>query len=114
MKFSKWLLQKTLVFLPKLSKTSLALKFYFAVWKSERVQPYCKHSYTKNCSCDQNMFFIQLLLKYTKYYIFILVCVVVCIIKRNRGGKYAVQESEERQGRRDPYDDGGFPEYTKP
>merc|ERR1712083_1158905 len=25
-----------------------------------------------------------------------------------------VQESEERQGRRDPYDDGGFPEYTQP
>ena len=44
----------------------------------------------------------------------ILCCVVVCLIKRNRGGKYAVQESEERQGRRDPYDDGGFPEYTKP
>ena len=44
----------------------------------------------------------------------ILCCVVVCLIKRNRGGKYAVQESEERQGRRDPYDDGGFPEYTQP
>ena len=47
--------------------------------------------------------------------IFLIVCcVVVCIVKRNRGGKYAVQESEERQGRRDPYDDGGFPEYTQP
>ena len=44
----------------------------------------------------------------------IVCCVVVCLIKRNRGGKYAVQESEERQGRRDPYDDGGFPEYTQP
>ena len=44
----------------------------------------------------------------------ILVCVVVCVVKRNRGGKYAVQESEERQGRRDPYDEGGFPEYTQP
>lgn len=44
----------------------------------------------------------------------ILVCIVVCLIKRNRGGKYAVQESEERQGRRDPYDEGGFPEYTQP
>ena len=44
----------------------------------------------------------------------ILCCVIVCLIKRNRGGKYAVQESEERQGRRDPYDDGGFPEYTQP
>ena len=44
----------------------------------------------------------------------ILVCIVVCVIKRNRGGKYAVQEREERQGRRDPYDEGGFPEYTQP
>lgn len=44
----------------------------------------------------------------------ILVCVIVCLIKRNRGGKYAVQEREERQGRRDPYDEGGFPEYTQP
>lgn len=44
----------------------------------------------------------------------ILCCVAVCLIKRNRGGKYAVQESEERQGRREPYDDGGFPEYTQP
>jgi len=44
----------------------------------------------------------------------VLVCVVVCVIKRNRGGKYAVQEREERQGRRDPYDEGGFPEYTQP
>ena len=44
----------------------------------------------------------------------IIICFIVCIIKRNRGGKYAVQESEERQGRRDPYDEGGFPEYTQP
>jgi hypothetical protein len=44
----------------------------------------------------------------------ILVCVIVCLVKRNRGGKYAVQEREERQGRRDPYDEGGFPEYTQP
>ncbi|TRY75568.1 hypothetical protein TCAL_04520 [Tigriopus californicus] len=44
----------------------------------------------------------------------LLICLAVCIVKRNRGGKYAVQESEERQGRRDPYDEGGFPEYTQP
>ena len=44
----------------------------------------------------------------------ILCCVVVCLVKRNRGGKYAVQESEARQGRSEPYDDGGFPEYTQP
>ncbi len=42
------------------------------------------------------------------------VCFLVCFVKMNRGGKYAVQEKEERQGRRDPYDEGGFPEYTQP
>ena len=44
----------------------------------------------------------------------VLVCVVVFIIKQNRGGKYSVQEREELHGRRDPYDDGGFPEFTQP
>ena len=44
----------------------------------------------------------------------VVVCVVVCFIKMNRGGKYPVQEKEERQGRRDQYDEGGFPEYTQP
>jgi neuronal cell adhesion protein len=44
----------------------------------------------------------------------VLVCVIVCLIKQNRGGKYSVQEREEQQGRRDPYDDGGFPEFTQP
>ena len=44
----------------------------------------------------------------------VLVCVVVFIIKQNRGGKYSVQEREEQHGRRDPYDDGGFPEFTQP
>ncbi len=46
--------------------------------------------------------------------VLLIVCFVVCFIKMNRGGKYAVQEKEERQGRRDPYDEGGFPEYTQP
>ena len=40
------------------------------------------------------------------------VCVVVCLIKRNRGGKYAVQEQENAHGRAD-YEDGGFMEYTQ-
>ena len=44
----------------------------------------------------------------------IIVFVAVCFVKMNRGGKYPVQEKEERQGRRDPYDEGGFPEYTQP
>ncbi len=40
------------------------------------------------------------------------VCVVVCLIKRNRGGKYAVQEQEHAHGRNDYDDAGGFMEYT--
>lgn len=44
----------------------------------------------------------------------VLVCVIVFLIKQNRGGKYSVQEHEEQHGRRDPYDDGGFPEFTQP
>ncbi len=40
------------------------------------------------------------------------VCVVVCLIKRNRGGKYAVQEQEQVHGRNDYDDAGGFMEYT--
>ena len=46
----------------------------------------------------------------------ICVCVAVCLIKRNRGGKYAVQEQEHAHGRGgDEYDDGpGFMEYTQP
>jgi len=39
------------------------------------------------------------------------VCVVVCLVKRNRGGKYAVQEQETAHGRHE-YEDGGFMEYT--
>jgi len=41
------------------------------------------------------------------------VCVVVCLVKRNRGGKYAVQEQEATHGRVE-YDEGGFMEYTQP
>jgi len=45
----------------------------------------------------------------------IAVCVTVCLIKRNRGGKYAVQEQEVAHGRGVDYDDGGgFMEYTQP
>ncbi len=44
----------------------------------------------------------------------ILVIVIVFLIKQNRGGKYSVQEKEEQHGRRDPFDDGGFPEFTQP
>ena len=44
----------------------------------------------------------------------VLVCIIVFLIKQNRGGKYSVQEREEQQGRREPLDDGGFPEFTQP
>lgn len=43
----------------------------------------------------------------------IVLIVLVCIIKRNRGGKYSVHEKEAAQGR-DEYEDAGFNEYNKP
>ncbi|XP_054168536.1 neuroglian-like isoform X2 [Oppia nitens] len=43
----------------------------------------------------------------------ILLVVLVCIVKRNRGGKYSVHEKEAAQGREE-YDEGGFNEYNKP
>ncbi|XP_014667439.1 PREDICTED: neuroglian-like isoform X2 [Priapulus caudatus] len=48
--------------------------------------------------------------------ILILILIIVCLIKRNRGGKYPVQEKEAALGK-DPEkgdEDGGFPEYNKP
>merc|ERR1719445_1479713 len=43
------------------------------------------------------------------------ICIVVCVVKRNRGGKYAVHEQEERHGRPGETDEyGGFPEYQQP
>ncbi|KAF5283238.1 hypothetical protein FQA39_LY17364 [Lamprigera yunnana] len=44
----------------------------------------------------------------------LLVLIVVCIVKRNRGGKYAVHEREQANGRRDYPDEGGFHEYSQP
>lgn len=43
----------------------------------------------------------------------VLILIVVCIVKRNRGGKYAVYEREIAHGRLD-YDEGGFREYSQP
>ncbi|CAG7826051.1 unnamed protein product [Allacma fusca] len=43
----------------------------------------------------------------------ILILILVCIVKRNRGGKYAVYEREIAHGRLD-YDEGGFREYSQP
>ncbi|KAL1110491.1 hypothetical protein AAG570_008019, partial [Ranatra chinensis] len=44
----------------------------------------------------------------------LLVLILVCIIKRNRGGKYAVHEREAAHGRHDYPDDPGFQEYSQP
>ena len=39
--------------------------------------------------------------------------VLVCIVKRNRGGKYSVHEKEIAHGN-DPYEEPGFNEYNRP
>lgn len=47
----------------------------------------------------------------------LVVTVIVCIVKRNRGGKYSVYEKEIAHGRGGlEYGDdaGGFDEYSKP
>lgn len=76
-----------------------------------QVYAYSEIPPTQRTKLEHSGWFIGMLLAVI---FLILVCVVVCLVKRNRGGKYAVQEREERQGRRDPYDEGGFPEYTQP
>ncbi|KAG1714169.1 Neuroglian [Nymphon striatum] len=45
----------------------------------------------------------------------LLLLFLVCLLKRNRGGKYSVHKKEAAQGRDLDYpDDGGFNEYSKP
>lgn len=44
----------------------------------------------------------------------LIVLIMVCILKRNRGGKYAVHEREQANGRHDYQDEGGFHEYSQP
>lgn len=44
----------------------------------------------------------------------LLVLIIVCIVKRNRGGKYAVHEREQANGRHNYPDEGGFHEYSQP
>ncbi|CRL00919.1 CLUMA_CG014272, isoform A [Clunio marinus] len=44
----------------------------------------------------------------------ILILVIICIIKRNRGGKYDVHDRELANGRQDYPDEGGFHEYSQP
>ena len=43
----------------------------------------------------------------------LLLLILVCILKRNRGGKYDVHDREIANGRRD-FDEGGFHEYSQP
>lgn len=44
----------------------------------------------------------------------LLLLIIICIIKRNRGGKYDVHDRELANGRRDYPDEGGFHEYSQP
>lgn len=44
----------------------------------------------------------------------ILLLIIICIIKRNRGGKYDVHDRELANGRQDYPDEGGFHEYSQP
>uniref|UniRef100_A0A7G3AQB4 Putative secreted protein n=2 Tax=Lutzomyia longipalpis TaxID=7200 RepID=A0A7G3AQB4_LUTLO len=44
----------------------------------------------------------------------LLLLIVICIIKRNRGGKYDVHDRELANGRRDYPEEGGFHEYSQP
>jgi len=44
----------------------------------------------------------------------ILLLIIICIIKRNRGGKYDVHDRELANGRQDYPEDGGFHEYSQP
>ncbi|CAL4060819.1 unnamed protein product [Meganyctiphanes norvegica] len=44
----------------------------------------------------------------------LLILIIVCIVKRNRGGKYAVHEREAAHGRTDFAEETGFPEYSQP
>ncbi|XP_052866871.1 neuroglian isoform X2 [Anopheles cruzii] len=45
----------------------------------------------------------------------ILVLIIICIVKRNRGGKYDVHDRELQNGRNDyTEEEGGFPEYSQP
>lgn len=44
----------------------------------------------------------------------ILLFIIICIIRRNRGGKYDVHDRELANGRRDYPDEGGFHEYSQP
>ncbi|XP_058977900.1 neuroglian isoform X2 [Musca domestica] len=46
--------------------------------------------------------------------IIIILFIIICIIRRNRGGKYDVHDRELANGRRDYPDEGGFHEYSQP
>lgn len=46
--------------------------------------------------------------------ILLLLLFLVCVIKRNRGGKYDVYDREMANGRRDYPEEGGFHEYSQP
>ncbi|XP_050520545.1 neuroglian isoform X2 [Daktulosphaira vitifoliae] len=55
--------------------------------------------------------FIAMLLALT---FLIILLIIVCMVKRNRGGKYIVHESEAARGRHDYPDEPHFHEYSQP
>uniref|UniRef100_U5EU82 Putative neuronal cell adhesion molecule n=1 Tax=Corethrella appendiculata TaxID=1370023 RepID=U5EU82_9DIPT len=44
----------------------------------------------------------------------LLLLIIICIVKRNRGGKYDVHDRELANGRQDYPEESGFPEYSQP
>lgn len=46
--------------------------------------------------------------------IMLILFIIICIIRRNRGGKYDVHDREVQNGRRDYPDESGFHEYSQP
>lgn len=44
----------------------------------------------------------------------LVIAFLVCIVKRNRGGKYAVHEKEIAQRQGLDFDHDGFDDFTKP
>ncbi|GAB6021405.1 hypothetical protein CHUAL_004014 [Chamberlinius hualienensis] len=48
-------------------------------------------------------------------FLLLAILIIVCLVKRNRGGKYSVHDKEAAQGRELDYpDESGFREYSKP
>ncbi|KAK4016086.1 neuroglian isoform X3 [Daphnia magna] len=85
---------------------------YFTESDPEEVEMYADGPYIQGSSAVASTgWFIGMMLALA---LLLLVLVLVCIIKRNRGGKYAVHEREATHGRKDFNEDAGFHEYSQP